>query len=132
MQARHVVRRRATALVLTAALGCSVAVNAALLLRGPLHARVTEAFEALTGTTPVARRQADEIATLEARLATERAALERSYAKFAELSNSLILERETRRNIRERYVVLSDELQSVKRANDALRAALDEAGAARP
>ena len=123
---------RATTLILAVAFACSVAVNAALLLGGPLHDRVTARFEAWTGRPAHATRQAAEIADLTARLAAERAAKEKSYESFSALTNTLILEQETRRNLRERYVVLSDELQAVKRANGDLRAALEEARSARP
>ena len=42
------------------------------------------------------------------------------------------MERESRRTLRERYVVLSDELQATRQAKDALRAELVELRSARP
>ena len=123
---------RATALFLALALCGSVALNAVLLFGGPLHAPVVARAGAWTGTPPLAARQEAEIASLEERLAAERAALQRSWESYSALSNNFIMERESRRTLRERYVVLSDELQATRQAKDALRAELVELRSARP
>ncbi|MEM1430985.1 MAG: hypothetical protein AAGG09_16130 [Pseudomonadota bacterium] len=97
-----------------AVLAASLALNVALLSGGAVAERASEAFEDVTGTRSAVSRHAAEVAALTDALAAEQVETQKLYGKVAQISNMLLLARETNRSIRERYVVLSDELGRIK------------------
>ncbi len=105
-------------IVLGGALVLSLGLNVALAAGGPLFQGATLRYEQITGAPSIVTRHRQEVGRLSEELAAAESSLRNLYAKVAELSNTLLLERETNRGIRARYVVLSDELNALRAASD--------------